>query len=74
MIASLLLGGVAINAYREKHKETLLYVCVAFIAFAVKESILTVNIIFFRASILTGLSHVLNLVILALFFTGMVKQ
>jgi hypothetical protein len=74
VIVSLILGVVSVNAYAEKKNSRFLYLCLAFTAFAIKEALLTANIIYFTSSLVTGTLHVLNLIVLALFFTGMIQR
>jgi hypothetical protein len=71
--AALALFAVSYRAYRKKENEKFLYVCAAFSVFAVKEAIVTASVIGYGTGFMTGISHVLNLVILALFFRGTVK-
>ncbi|MFB6242125.1 MAG: hypothetical protein ABEJ36_05000 [Candidatus Nanosalina sp.] len=73
LVAAAALFVVSLRAYRRKDNEKFLYICLAFGVFAVKEGIVTAEVLGLGLSILTGLSHVLNLVILALFFRGTVK-
>lgn len=71
--AALGLFGVSYTAYRKKENEKFLYVCSAFAVFAVKEIFVTADTLGYGSGLLIGVSHVLNLVILALFFRGTVK-
>lgn len=71
--AALALFAVSYRAYMKKENEKFLYVCAAFGVFAVKESVVTASVMGLSTGFLTGLSHILNLVILALFFRGTVK-
>lgn len=64
---------VSLRSYRKKGNEKFLYVCSAFGVFALKEAIITGSIIGVQFGGLTGVTHVLNLVILGLFFRGTVK-
>lgn len=71
--AALGLFGVSYTAYRKKENEKFLYVCAAFAVFSVKEGIVMADILGYGADAIIGVSHVLNLVILGLFFRGTVK-
>lgn len=71
--AALALFAVSYRAYRKKENEKFMYVCAAFGVFALKEAVVTASVSGLSIGFLTGLSHVLNLVILALFFRGTVK-
>ena len=64
---------VSVRAYRRKRNKKFLYVCGAFAVFAVKETLLTANIVLFGFPSVTGVTHLLNLVILGLFFYGVVR-
>jgi hypothetical protein len=70
---ALALFGVSYQAYMKKESEKFLYVCAAFAVFAFKEAIVTAEIMGVGNGVLVGTSHVLNLVILLLFFRGTVK-
>lgn len=73
MLTATALFAVSYRAYLKKHNKKFLYVLLAFAVFAVKEALITVSVIGSSPFPLTGLSHILNLVILGLFFMGTVR-
>lgn len=67
------LFALSYRAYKKKRNEKFLYVCIAFGVFAVKEGLVTTNSILLDSTNATAVVHILNLVILGLFFRGTVK-
>lgn len=73
MLVASVLVAVSYIAYVKKQNEKFLYVCIAFGVFCIKEILITINTLY-EVSVTGGaVVHVLNLVILALFFRGTVK-
>lgn len=68
-------GLVAVSyiAYVKKQNEKFFYVCIAFGVFCIKEILITVNTLYDTSPTVGATVHVLNLVILTLFFRGTVK-
>ncbi len=64
---------VSLRAYLKLKKPKFLYLCLAFFLYAIKEVIVVLDVFFLRNPIATAVSHVLNLVVLLLFFAGVVK-
>lgn len=73
LIIALVLFIVSISSYRKKGNRKFLYVCSAFGIFALKEIVITASIVGIQIPGNTGLTHILNLVILALFFRGTIR-
>lgn len=67
------LVAVSYMAYVKKQNEKFFYVCTAFGVFCLKEILITVNTLYEISSLVGATVHVLNLVILTLFFRGTVK-
>ncbi len=63
---------VSFKAYRRKENGKFLYICLAFGVFSLKEFVLAANILM-ESSAVTAAVHLLNLLILALFFRGTLK-
>lgn len=72
LVATTLLT-VSIKSYKKKDNKKFLYICTAFGAFALKEAIITASITGTQIPAMTGITHILNLVILALFFRGTIE-
>lgn len=72
LVASSLVA-VSYMAYVKKQNEKFFYVCVAFAVFCIKEILITINTIYGTSPIVSAMVHVLNLLILTLFFRGTVK-
>lgn len=72
-LLSLILFGVSLHSYTKKKNEKFMYVLLAFGAFALKEGVIVASVLNLVNIGLTGISHVLNLLILVLFFMGTVK-
>lgn len=64
---------VSFRAYRRRQNQKFLYVCAAFAVFALKELVILGNVGYLASPAVTAFSHVLNLVILLLFFQGVVR-
>jgi len=73
VVVAVALFTVSYRSYTKKQNEKFLYVCLAFGVFAVKEALVTLNILNMAFTGITWVSHFLNLVILGLFFRGTVK-
>jgi hypothetical protein len=73
LIVAVALFIVSISSYRKKGNKKFLYVCSAFGIFALKEVMITASIAGIQIPGSTGLTHILNLVILALFFRGTIR-
>ena len=74
LIVSISLLVVSALAYRRNRRWRFCFVCVAFFVFAVKETILGVNVVFFQSPALEIVSHAIDLVILGCFFVGMMDM
>ncbi len=64
---------VSLRAYRKKRSRRFLYVCVAFGVFMLKEALTLVSVVYGLPSPVTAIVHALNLIILALFFYGVMR-
>lgn len=73
-LAAFALFVVSFHSYLRIKRERFFYICCAFFVYSIKEFIVVADITFYRNSFLTGLSHSLNLLILLLFFIGVVKK
>lgn len=71
--AAVAVFGVSTNAYRRKGSSRFLLVCAAFGVFALKEAVMVVNMVYLDLQLLTAVTHALNLVLIALFFSGVVR-
>jgi len=65
---------ISLRVYLRAKNKRFLYVCSAFLLFAIKEIIVVADILFLRSPTAVGISHTLNFVILILFFMGVIKQ
>jgi hypothetical protein len=71
----LALGLFAISSisYIRTRKSRFLYICSAFLLFAIKEIFITFAILGAGSPMLIGISHLLTFIILILFFIGVMK-
>ncbi len=65
---------VSLKAYLALKRRRFLYVCLAFLLYSIKEIIVVSEVLSFRNSAFTEISHVMNLAILLLFFAGLIKK
>ncbi len=73
VIVAAILFVLSLITYLRTRKTKFLFICAAFLVFAVKEVILAVNIITFGTDPLMIFTHFLDLVILLLFAFGILK-
>lgn len=64
---------VSLRAYRKKRSRRFLYVCGAFAVFMLKEALTLVSVTYGLPTPATAIIHALNLVILMLFFYGVMR-
>jgi hypothetical protein len=64
---------LALRAYRRKPTEKFLFIGIAFGLFAVKEALITGDLLFTLFSGVPAIAHSLNLGILIAFFYGVIK-
>jgi hypothetical protein len=62
------------QSYRRLRRSRFRYVCLAFFIFALKEAIVVLDVLLLQDAIVTAVSHLLNLVVLALFFAGVTAK
>jgi|TARA_B100001971_G_C18256846_1_gene582891 hypothetical protein len=76
-IITVILAGVlfvlSLITYMRNKKKKFLLICSAFLVFGVKEIIIAVNTITFGAEPVSIFTHILNLVILTLFASGILR-
>ncbi len=70
---SLALFGLAWLTYQRNKNHKFLFICAAFLVFAIKEVILAMNVIVWNSPSVEIFTHVLNLVILVLFALGILR-
>lgn len=71
---ALFLFFVSYRTYRINGNKRFLYVLLAFLFFSMAEVLVVLNIMLFVNPLLTSISHLTVLLVLALFFTGTVKK
>lgn len=64
---------ISLRAYREQKKQRFAMVSAGFAVFFLKELLLFINVFSLSSNSMTILIHALNLVILGLFFYGVVR-
>jgi len=64
---------VSLRAYRKKRSRRFLYVCGAFGVFMLKEALTLVSVVYGLPAPVTAAIHALNLIILLLFFYGVMR-
>lgn len=72
-LLALILFGISLRSYTKKNNKKFMYVFLAFGAFALKEGVIVASVLNLVDVGLTGISHILNLMILTLFFGGTMK-
>ena len=73
ILVSIFLFVLSLRAHKRKQNKKFSVIAIAFGLFAVKEALLTMNILYLSSSIVTGLLHVFNLAILGMFFYGVMQ-
>jgi hypothetical protein len=73
VVVSLALFALSTIAYARSRKAKFLYICAAFLLFAIGEIITTYSILIAPAPFLVGISHILTFAVLILFFIGVIK-
>lgn len=73
MLLATLLFGVSLKTHREQESPRFKFVAVAFGLFAIKETLMFFNVSYLGITALTGVSHALNLLIIATFFRGTIR-
>ena len=70
-IVAIILVAVSVTVYNRTRRRRFLYVCAGFFVYGIKAIVLAVNIAYFNNPTLEITSHGLDLLILALFFIGL---
>ncbi|MEK6963472.1 MAG: hypothetical protein AABX70_03535 [Nanoarchaeota archaeon] len=70
---SLSLFGLASLVYQRNKNRKFLFICAAFLIFAIKEVVLAMNIIVWGSASVEVFTHALSLVILVLFALGILR-
>ncbi len=73
VLLSLALFGISLLSYIRSKKPKFIYICSAFLLFAIKEIVTTYAILIAPTPFLVGLTHIMTFAILILFFIGVVK-
>ncbi|MFB6203135.1 MAG: hypothetical protein ABEK01_01440 [Candidatus Nanohaloarchaea archaeon] len=73
VLLSALLLLVSYRSYRESSNPRFFYVMLAFGIFSFKETMILANVAVIQSSVVTWFTHVLNLLILLVFFRGTVR-
>jgi hypothetical protein len=72
-IVALMVFCVSLKSYLKIKREKFFYVCMAFLFFAIREILAAANIIYFANPLITAITHFIDLVIILLFFIGVIK-
>ena len=73
-VVSVVLFIIALLVYMRNMRKRFLFVCLGFFVFSIKEVILAVNVMYIGSQQLEIVSHALDMVILGLFFIGLLTH
>lgn len=70
---AVLMAVAAFLVHQQKKKQALLFIISAFLLFAASETLLVLNVLLFQKNFLIGISHLLVILTLGMFFVGIRK-
>jgi hypothetical protein len=74
VLVALFMFALSSKTYLAVKRKRLLYVCLGFFAFSVKEALVLAEVLTGHDHVIVSVSHLLNLVALGLFFAGVASK